>query len=111
VAVNDVMACLADPLTAVTPNAATIRRKTYTLGGQPVATHANGYPAGETGKNGLFYMHSDTPYGMLTVDGAALLNGYPYRGAEVLEFDPVSRDETKAISNQVQQQLRTYLGK
>jgi hypothetical protein len=39
--------------------AATIRRKTYALGGQPVATRATGYPAGETGKNGRFYMHSD----------------------------------------------------
>jgi hypothetical protein len=46
-------------LTAVTPNAATIRRKTYALGGQPIAMRATGYPAGETGKNGLFYMHSD----------------------------------------------------
>jgi hypothetical protein len=53
VAFDDVM------LTAVTSNAATIRRKTYALGGQPVAMRATGYPAGETGKNGLFYMHSD----------------------------------------------------
>jgi hypothetical protein len=45
-------------LTAVTPNA-TIRRKTYALGGQPVAMRASGYPAGETTKNGLFYMQSD----------------------------------------------------
>jgi hypothetical protein len=36
VAYDDVM------LTAVTPNAATIRRKTYALGGQPVATRVSG---------------------------------------------------------------------
>jgi RHS repeat-associated protein len=44
-------------LTAVIPNAATIRRKTYALGGQAVATRVSGDPV--SGKNGLFYMHSD----------------------------------------------------
>jgi RHS repeat-associated protein len=43
--------------TAVTSNAATIRRKTYALGGQPVATRVSGDPV--SGKNGIFYMHSD----------------------------------------------------
>jgi hypothetical protein len=57
VAVNDVTACLADPLTAVTTNAATIRRKTNLLGGQPVAMRLSGDPV--SGKNGIFYTHSD----------------------------------------------------
>jgi RHS repeat-associated protein len=43
----------------VTTSTATIQRKTYALGGTAVAMRASGYPAGETGKNGLFYMHSD----------------------------------------------------
>jgi hypothetical protein len=54
-------------LTADITSAATICCKTYLLGGQPVATstllsaamRASGYPAGETGKNDLFYLHSD----------------------------------------------------
>jgi RHS repeat-associated protein len=59
----------------------------------------------------VYAVTSGSPYGMLTVDGAALLNGYPYQGAAVLEFRHVSSNETTTISNQVQQQLRTYLGK
>jgi hypothetical protein len=43
-------------LTAVIPNAATIRRKTYALGGQAVATRISVDPGGN---NGLFYMHRD----------------------------------------------------
>ena len=45
-------------LTAANSHIATIHRKTYSLGGKPIATRISGYPTGETSKNGLFYIHT-----------------------------------------------------
>jgi RHS repeat-associated protein len=78
---------------AMTTNAATIRRKMYSLGGKPIATRATGYPAGETGKNGIFYLHNDHPSPSLGtgLGGNSVMSYGQGHGANVGKEFPNSR--------------------